>query len=193
MIEFRKKYTQFSKLTITFVVENNLRYASWQVVGALFKDGISYKGDHTESIIGEYDFWMESGNIGAFKNRLKTIHYVMHASDTIRTGRLAIHESVGTACNTEDISKILAEAREELCRFKWSDSDLDNIRYKSFVSKSSIGGKEGGRTNDDLAIVILMLIYYTFHALKTDEDYEQFLENVKSFTKSLKSSSRASN
>ena len=73
-----------------------------------------------------------------------------------------------------DIKTILREARDEVARFQWPDSDHDNARYSS--SRRGPSGKVGGH-NDDMSIVIQMLIHFAITKKVEHENIQVFIQN----------------
>lgn len=179
VLEFRRKFPEFNKKKLVVCTESNGRYDGDLVKDVLFDEGPVFKSDRfTNELIGEIEFLSDNGlKSGINKTRQRTMHYILHTSDHVRTDRLLIHHKVGTG-NTNPantIEKILAELLSQLCRFKYPDADPDNSRYSTGSGK--ITAKCHGQ-NDDVAVTLMMLIYFSFFATRNQDQYEKFLETV---------------
>ena len=177
VVGFRKKFTQFKNERMVVCTESNARFDGDYVHDVLCPDGIFLGDDVGRDLIGEVKFMSDNGKRdGITKTAKRTQHYILHTSNHLETDSLRIHKNISTGNTKETPGKILEEMTEELKRFKWPELDVHNPRYSS-SSKVNISGKFNGQS-DDMAIALFMLIYFSFHYTKSQEQYEKFLEKM---------------
>ena len=126
--------------------------------------------------IGKIEFARDIGKekYGITKTPERTKQYTFQTLETFRAGRFKILDKAITGNEKLKIKSVLREARDEMCRFQYPDSDHDNVRYTK--SRRGPSGKVGGR-NDDMCIAIQMLIYYSITKKIEHEIVDDYVRN----------------
>lgn len=153
LVLFSKNFPEFANIPRRIYVETNGRYDGdmAQLIINQF-----YKHDPSISIVGKLEFESDNGKkAGINKTGPRTKMYIAHTGERLISGNLVIANDACTANKTDGLEKIIKELEREMKAFLWPDADEDNIRlYKR--------AKSSGKGNNDLAIVVQMLVYFTW-------------------------------
>lgn len=178
VVDFRTKHQEFKNIEIQVNTETNSR----------FDGDIVEKVMEAEILLNPYlgPITFNSDNSiarsGIIKTSKRTKEYILSTFSTLQNNHLKIADNFTTS--NEDVSdnRILLEIREELCRFRWPEDDPDNERYRGRIRGAT--GKGTGGKNDDMAIAIMMMIYFNNMARllrvhsNPDEARKQLLNSI---------------
>ena len=157
---FREQYPEFGKHVLQMIVETNGRYDGDNISYSLGSNSIFGLQDVQREKFGPMEFVSDNGQKkGIIKTFQRTQAYIFQTNSALHRKKLRIHKKVCSANPTSSISNILVEGSKELQRFRWADIDIENPRYSSGKIKAT--GKFKNK-NDDMAVVILMLIYFSY-------------------------------
>lgn len=181
IIKFRSRYPEFSEHTIKVFTESNSSFAGDNIHLTIGPTGFYGSKDITTALYGKLEFYSENKKrYGMFKDKYKSRDYVDLTRGALFDNSLVFHKKLCTGNpKVKDIMTLVNAYSKEMKGFKCPDEDSDNPRYNKRM-KLKIGGKNGGRTNDDLAITVLMAVYYWF---KFSTDYREMKEFTDSYMK----------
>jgi len=154
LFRFNSVFPELSSIIKRIVVESNGRYDADNL--ALTIKFLSVLKGNTEEL-GELEFEAEKPlKLGIHKGTHKSKSYIQHTASKLWTKKLRIHEKCCTGNSDLKIESMFNNANLQMKRYLWHDVDVDSKRI--YKTKKSTGGQY----NDDLAITILMIVYFAF-------------------------------
>jgi len=156
IVDFRRNHRELRNKEIRVYTETNTRYDG-DLVRKVIEAEVLMNPD-----IGPISYFSDDNIVrsGVLKNERRTKEYILTTFATLQNKHLHIQENFSTTNKDISISRVLLELREELCRFHWPDDEDHN---KRFVRKSATGKGKGGR-NDDMAVAVMMVVYFSAFA-----------------------------
>ncbi len=178
LVKFGKNFPEFANIPRRIYVETNGRYdgCSMKMIVNMFS-----RYDPSISNIGKVEFETDNGKkIGINKTENRTKMYIAHTGERLMGGNLVISDDVCTANTSDSVEKIIKELGREMKSFLWPDADEESIRlYKK--------KKTSGKGNNDMAIVVQMLAFFTWQYIaegRLIKDFMRVYEPIKEMTMS---------
>lgn len=167
-------HSEFRDIEIIVETETNARFDGDIVQKFLTFEQVFQTREGADHI-GQITFAGEQNGKrkGVIKTYERSRQYLWRFDNSIASCKMKIAEKISTSNTTTTIDKILREAKDELLRFSWPDTDDKNPRYSR---RKCASGKFSGK-NDDMAVAILMLNYYCIQRDSENKFLEYYHKN----------------
>lgn len=156
--KFRSEYVELRNIPINVITETNARFDGDMVSKILTHDATVLG---MNDLLGKMSFYRDENMMraGTVKTIPRTKQYIIHFQFALQLDKIRVHENLSTASTTLSANVLLQQMKDELSAFRWPDVDCENPRLVSGRVRKATG-KIGGK-NDDIAIGVLMLVYFS--------------------------------